>query len=414
MKALVLCFWVTQFFSGLTAAPGAGVDWTDRKEYDLVLTIRSQASPQKRLTLLDSWSQAYPKTGLSRARLELYLNTYQALGDQPHMFDTAKQILVSQSDDPIGLYWVTVLTPQQNNPTQDTLAAGESAARKLLAENDTNFATSKKPASINDADWQKQKLAVEVLAHRTIGWISWQRANLGPAEEELTLCLQKAPGYAEISSWLGIIFASDGHKEPVALWHLARATNKELPSPLPEEQRRQVNTMLENMYASYHGSADDLDQLRKVSLSSAIPPAQFNIDSATIVNARKAEMVLSQTNPELAAWLSIRRQLEAPEGDKYFASDVQGKVLPKLHGTVIHATPLRTPRELILSMTEPSSNEPSSPDVTLKLSAPLARPAPPGSTISFQGTGESYTKAPFALVVTADTAELGSAKPKTP
>ena len=48
------------------------------------------------------------------------------------------------------------------------------------------------------------------------------------------------------------------------------------------------------------------------------------------------------------------------------------------------------------------------PDVTLKLTIPMTRPAPAGATLTFQGTGESFTKAPFALVITADTADLGT------
>ena len=64
--------------------------------------------------------------------------------------------------------------------------------------------------------------------------------------------------------------------------------------------------MLESVYVSYHGSQEGLDQLRKLSSANAFPPPEFTIDPATVVNARRAEMELSQTNPELAAWLAMR------------------------------------------------------------------------------------------------------------
>ena len=408
MKALVFAFCLV-LPEVLAALSGTGVDWSDRKEYDLVLTIRSESSPQKRLALLDSWTQAYPKTGLLRARQEIYLNTYESLGDRTHMFDTAKQMLAAQPEDPVGLYWVTVLAPQQQSASSDVLDAGEGAARKLLASLDQCFAPSKKSSTVSDADWQKQKLNVEVIAHRTLGWASWQRGNLSAAEDEFSACLKKDPANAEISSWLGIVSGIDTNKQPIALWHLARATNKGLATPLAEEQRRQVNSMLENMYASYHGSMEGLDQLRKVSQGAPFPPVGFTIDPATIVNARRAEAELSMTNPELAAWLSMRRQLEASDGEKYFASDLQGKPLPKLKGTVIRATPLRAAREITLAMSDSNT-----PDITLKLTVPLSRPVPAGASLSFQGTGDSFTKAPFALVVTADTAEPESRQNKTP
>jgi hypothetical protein len=198
---------------------------------------------------------------------------------------------------------------------------------------------------------------------------------------------------------MGIVSALDENKQVPALWYLARATNKEIGAPLIGEERTQVNTVLENMYTSYHGSLEGLDQLRKVSLSKAIPPAEFSIDPATLVNARKQEMELSSSNPELAAWLALHRQLTDANGDKYFTSDVDGKPLPKLKGTVVKASPPRAPKEFTLSM-----NEGEEADVTLKLTLPLSKPTPVGSLLSFQGTGTSFTKEPFGLVITADTA----------
>lgn len=409
MKASVLALSLLPFVAAVSATAGNGGDWSDRKEYDIVLTIRSESSPQKRLALLENWKQSYPKTSLSQARDQLYLNTYQVLGDHAHMFDVAKQMLATQPEDPVGLYWLTVLAPQQAGATSEVVDAGDKAAHKLLSSLDSYFTAAKKPISVADSDWQKQKLNVEVLAHRTIGWASWQRGNLGAAEDDLSACLQKDPGNAEVSSWLGIISAVDANKQPKALWHLARATNKEISSPLAEEQRRQVNAMLENMYASYHGSMEGLDQLRKVAVASPFPPPEFSIDPATVVNARRAEADLSLTNPELARWLSMRRQLEAPEGEKYFASDLEGKPLSKLRGTVLRATPPRSPREIILAMSDSAT-----PDVTLKLSVAMPRPVPAGAKISFEGTGESFTKTPFGLTVNADAAELEAKPAKTP
>ena len=58
------------------AVPALGAPaakWTDRNEYDLVLNIRAEAAPQKRLALLDQWKAKYPKTELQQVRQELYL-----------------------------------------------------------------------------------------------------------------------------------------------------------------------------------------------------------------------------------------------------------------------------------------------------------------------------------------------------
>src|SRR5260370_24096087 len=64
---------------------GSPAKWTDRDEYDLVLNIRAEAAPQKRLALLDQWKAKYPKTELQQVRQELYLTAWQSLGDSPAM-----------------------------------------------------------------------------------------------------------------------------------------------------------------------------------------------------------------------------------------------------------------------------------------------------------------------------------------
>jgi hypothetical protein len=384
-------------------------DWSDRKEYDIVLTIRSESSPQKRLALLDSWSKSYPKTGLARARQELYLSAYESMGDHAHMFDVSKQMLAGQPDDPVSLYWLTVLAPQHPGVSTEIIDDGDNAAHKLLANSGQYFTNDKKPASVSDADWQKQKIKVEVLAQRTIGWANWQRGKFSAAADDLSACLKKDPGNAEISSWLGIVSGLDTNKQPEALWHLARATNTDLAYPLPESERRQVNTMLENVYASYHGSPEGLDQLRKLSAGNAFPPPEFSIDPATVVNARRAEAELSLTNPELAAWLAVRRQLEAANGEAYFASDLQGKPLPRLRGTVLRSNTSRTAREMTLSM-----GDAGTPDVSLKIIGPLTFSTPTGAAIAFQGMGESFVKSPFLLQVTADAAQVENARTRTP
>jgi hypothetical protein len=50
------------------AVGAAAAKWTDRNEYDLVLNIRAEAAPQKRLALLDQWKAKYPKTELHARR----------------------------------------------------------------------------------------------------------------------------------------------------------------------------------------------------------------------------------------------------------------------------------------------------------------------------------------------------------
>jgi len=92
-------------FAMAMPAAAAPAKFTDRNEYDLVLTIRAEAATQKRLVLLDQWKAKYPKTELLQVRQELYFSAYQSLGDNVHMLSVARanldaEITYSSEDSP--------------------------------------------------------------------------------------------------------------------------------------------------------------------------------------------------------------------------------------------------------------------------------------------------------------------------
>jgi tetratricopeptide (TPR) repeat protein len=349
----------------LLSAPLFAAAWTDRAEYDLVLNIRGEAVPQKQIALLDEWKTKYPKSELRQVRRELYLSAYHSVGDNVRMLDVTREMVADEPNNPVGVYWLTVLSPGAKNQSPELWDAGEKAARQLLT--------------------QKPGTAQEVLAHRTLGWIRWQRADYPSAEQELLAALNLDPKNVELSAWLGLVLGLEKRpeKQVPALWQLARASSM-----------RQPNTLLEQMYTSYHGEPDGLDQLRTAAAGSLFPPVGFNIESAAVIAARRAEEELVRTNPALAAWLRIRKQLESPEAEKYFNEVLKTAPLPLLKGTVIRCTPANKPTEVVLGMSNAVAEE-----VLLKFGSPMSRAADPGAEIEFEGTVEAYAQAPFLLTV---------------
>ncbi|MCX6633410.1 MAG: hypothetical protein NTW28_37925 [Candidatus Solibacter sp.] len=378
----------------LAAAPAK---WTDRNEYDLVLNIRAEAAPQKRLALLDQWKAKYPKTELQQVRQELYLSAWQSLGDSPRMLAIAREMIAGGADNLVGLYWCTLLVPEASVVTPDLLEAGEKAASQLLAGLNTYFAADKKPAATAPEAWQKRRGEVEFLAHRALGWILWQRADYAAAEARFVKCLVQDPNRAEISAWLGTVMALDrqpGNQVP-ALWHLARATSYRDAGALPDGQRRQLGTILERLYATYHGETAGLDQLRIATVAATFPPAGFDIESASAAALRKQDEELNRTNPQLASWIRLRRRLEAPDGDAYFAASLLNTPLPmRLKGTLLRTTPAGKPKELVLGVGDATAEE-----VILKLDTAFPNDAEAGTVLGFEGTIEAFTKAPFTLTV---------------
>ena len=376
--------------AALAAAPLSAA-WTDRGEYDLVLAIRGEGTARGRLALLDQWKTAYPQSELRAVRRELYLAAYQSLGDSSHMLETAREILAEQPDSLVGTYWCVLLAPGADKPTPELWAMVEKAARQLLA------GVPDTPA------WKPQKASVELLAHRALGWIAWQRGDYPAAEAELAGYLHQDASSAEVSTWYGMALAAQRapEKVPAALWQLARAGSLQERGALPEGQRRQINALAERIYVSYHGDGEGLERLRVAALASAFPPADFHLDSAEAIAAKKAADELQRTNPQLALWLDIRKHLEAPDGDKYFAETLQPAPLAKLKGTVVRCTPEARPTEVALGLSNGVTEE-----VVLKLSSPMPAGAEPGTLIEFEGTADSYSRDPFRLTVLTDKSKI--------
>jgi hypothetical protein len=382
----------------LVAAAGAAADWTDRGEYDLALAIRAEPAPKARLQLLDQWKARYPKTEMRQVRRELYLSSYQTLGDSDGMLAVATEMVSEEPGNLVGLYWCTVLIPGGKNGSEETLRVGERAARALLSGLDANFGPARKPAWLPDAEWQKRRTNAELLAHRALGWIRWQRGDYPGAQEEFTACLRKEPGNAEVSAWLGTVLALEKQpdKQAPALWHLARAATLRGDGALPDRQQRQIGALLDRLYASYHGDASGLEQLRSAAGAGAFPPPDFKIESAAAGAARRQEEELERNDPMLAAWLRIRKRLEAPDGAQYFET-LRASPLPRLRGAVVRSSPPRKPNEIVLALRGTAAEE-----VILKLASPFSSEAAPGVLIEFEGTADSFTLSPFALTVVAE------------
>jgi len=369
----------------VTSLAGAET-WTDRGEYDIVMSVRSEASARKRVELLDAWKQKYPKTEMAQVRLELYLASYRELGDTVRMLQSAREMLSAQPDNAVGLYWCTALVPEVKDAPPDALEAGEKSARALLSH-------------LDDAVFQKRKQPTELLAHRTLGWIAWQRGDLAGAEGEFRQYLEKSPKSAEIAVWMGIVsgLEKEPEKQSAGLWLLERAAGQRGEGALPDDQRRQIAALSDGLYAAYHGSSDGLEEFKAAAATNTVPPPGYRIETAAAAAARHADEELARTNPQLLAWLRIRRQLESPDADKYFTETLKTTPLPRLKGTVVRVSPENRPAEIALSLDQPNAE-----DVVLKVPVAFRNTAAPGTVLEFEGNADSFEKQPFRLIVQTD------------
>jgi hypothetical protein len=187
---------------------------------------------------------------------------------------------------------------------------------------------------------------------------------------------------------------SPGNQVP-ALWHMARAASYRDAGALPDTQRRQLGVVLERLYTTYHGEPSGLDQLRLAAAAATFPPSGFTVESGSAIAQRKQDEELNRTNPQLFSWIRLRRRLEEPDGEAYFAASVRSTPLPsRLKGTLIRLSPAGKPKELVLGVGDATAEE-----IIFKVETAFPNEAEIGSILEFEGTIDSFTKTPFSVTV---------------
>jgi len=257
--------------------PTAQKNWTDRAEYDLVASI-TQESAARRLELLNAWKQRYPTTDYEDMRLQLYASAYQALNRGPELLATAKEMVAADPQNMVGLYWVATFTLSNSSPEQ--LNAGQRAAQGLLANVEDVFAPAKKPATVTDDAWRKERANIEVLAHSVLGWVAYSRQENKAAAVEFKTVLELNPVNGQVSYWLGSALLRKAETQGEGLYHIARAAVLDGQGALHPNARIQLQAYLQKVYALYHGDSSGLDELKAVARYSAFPPANFKIQPA--------------------------------------------------------------------------------------------------------------------------------------
>ncbi len=387
---------------GTPAAPApAAKNWKDRAEYDIYDSITKATDPNKRLELLNQWKAKYPQTDFVAERNAFYIATYQALNQGQNLLNFCKETLAANPQDVGCLYYASVLTISLASTSPDALDFGEKSAKSLLSNLDAAFAPAKRPQGMTDEQAAKQKKALEAQANTTLGWIAMTRKNFDQTEEYFTKSLQADPNNAQVSYWLGtsILAQKKIEKQAAALYHFARAASLTGAGALPEAQRSQIDAYLTKVYSGYHGDSSGLAEIKAQAKSSPFAPADFKIKSSVEIATEKEEE-FKKTNPMLALWMSIRKELAGPGGEQYFAEKLKDTQLPggamgvtKFKGKLISMKPAVNPKELVLGISDATTSE-----VTLKFETPLKGKADVGTDIAFEGIASAFQKEPLNLV----------------
>jgi len=125
-----------------------------------------------------------------------------------------------------------------------------------------------------------------------------------------------------------------------------------------------IDKYVRTVYTNFHGSGEGLDQLKQLAVQSPLPPADFKLKTASEIAAEK-EAEFAKSNPQLALWMGVRKELSDAAGDQYFESKLKNAAVPKPKGTLWRPSPAAD-QGLLVALSDAKN-----PEVTLKLDAGL-------------------------------------------
>ncbi|MEO8659983.1 MAG: hypothetical protein ABI693_16045 [Bryobacteraceae bacterium] len=406
---LIMAFALTSVLGLTVWAQAPQKNYKDRAEYDLYSSILKEANPTQKLALLNQWKEKYATTDFKEERMQLYLDTYRGLNQGAKVLETAKEMVAADPKSASGLLWINLMTVAMGDASPAALDTGEQGANSLLASLDTIFAAEKKPAALNDDQWKKERSNIEAIAHTTLGWVNWQRKKMPDAEAEFKKVIGIDPTKAQVSYWMGTVVLAQRNPETQAqaLYYFARAANYEGANALDPATRKQIQTYLEKIYTNFHGDKSGLDEIIARAKTDPMPPADFKIKSSAALAAEKEEE-FKKSNPMLALWMSIKKELAGPNGPQYFTDSVKDHAIPggangvtKFKATVISMTPATRPKEVVVAIADATT-----PEATLKFETPLASKADPGTVIEFEGTPVAFAPDPFNVTFDVEKEKL--------
>jgi tetratricopeptide (TPR) repeat protein len=389
---------------GQATAPSSSApqkNWKDRAEYDLFDAITKDNNPKTKLEKLQQWVKQYPQTDYVTERRTLLLATYFQLGMAREAVEVAKQVLAEDPNNFSALFITVSFTQALGgpNPTSDVLDQGEKGAKALLGILD------KTPPNFTEEQWKTQKPQIEALAHATLGWVAQQKKNWQAAEAEFQKTLQLNPNDGQVYYSMGTAIASekDLAKMPTALFYFARAATYEGPGALSPADRQKAMGYVQRAYKGFHGSDEGFNNLIAAAKSSALPPTDFHIKTATEIAEEQQKKAAEDAakNPELTLWKNIKAELTGPEGATYFNSSMKEAQVPTLKGKVVKLEPENRPKTLIMALEDGTT-----PDATLKFEMALPGKVEPGTELSFEGVPQSYTASPFMVVFNVEPDKL--------
>jgi tetratricopeptide (TPR) repeat protein len=398
--------------------------YKDNAEYDAYNAVIKDMGANnftQAIADLDTWKQKYPQTDYEAEREVLYLKACVSARRFAKAVDEAgdvlnkgtEQVFKDPKDGPSQevqfLYNATISVPLIGDPTPAEVATGQAVAHRLMN-------LERRPAGLSDADWTKLKSDVQGPAKVALVFLAMlpgvramrsKPQDCPTAQSAFEKALEDYPDTAAIAYNLGTAYTCQ-KKYAVAIYEFARAAAID-PTLGGTQDANKIRALADDNYKKIHGSDEGLDQLKQQVKQSPLPPAGFDIKTATEIAAEKEEE-FSRSNPQLALWMKIKAALSDTGGDQYFESQLKNSAVPPLKGTLVEAKPACHPKELLVAVPLPNAGPAQQAEIALKLDKPLAGKPETGAEFQWQGVPSAFTASPFLLTMDTEAGTLQGLK----
>lgn len=409
---LVVCLGVACHIGATAQAKKTIATQEEYQMYDAVVKDFTANNLTKAITDLDAWKAKYPTTAVGDERQYLYVQAYNGTQQWANVLETAAPLLDHNTiENPADvarlLYAASVAIQQIKDPTPGQLTIGEKAARQLVAFDRT-------PAGVSAEEWTKTKADLKRVAEGALRYVALVPAakalaqkDCPKAEEAARNAVGAYPESVQAAWYLGSAalcqYNSHPEKATLMLYSFARAAALDpvKGSVDPAWQKSTVEPNLEKFYKQYHGEdLEGLKELKRVALTSPLPPAGFKVKSIAEI-AQEKQAKFEREHPEFALWTRVRDALTAGNGSQYFEAELKDTAVPQLRGTIVKATPECRPKELAIS-TLPSRE----PEIVLKLDKALAGKLTGTPEIVWEGVPVEFRSSPFLLTMETEAAKI--------
>lgn len=362
----------------------------DQMEYDLIsCAFGADKQPPERLKCLDEWKEKYPETAYEEERTRVYMQMYQATGDNANAVKIAQQILEDQPRDFASHYLITTIVPRTQDASPEMKKAAVDSAKVLIAKEVD------RPDGVQDAQWDQAIESVQLPSQYVVLTHVLENGSDGEKEDQIETYLEIDPKNAGVTYQLAqlVLAKRDPNLNATAMWLFARAAGMEGEGALPPEAKKQATDYITKLYGDYTGAPEEVPEFMERAQASLYPPDGFKIKSKA-VREFEDEQKDREANPDVWIYRDLKSSLLSQNGDEIW-SDLKGKITPEMALYVVSASPADRPTRVNLSPTPNGETE-----VVLGLANRRRSGLAKGTKLKVEGVASTLSKEPFKLTLT--------------